>query len=230
MAQKRSSAASNPTIIVVPGAACRVVFYNGLVQRLISNGYDAHTYDLLTASREPPQEPATLAEDAKFFHDKIEALANAGRDVVVVAHSYGGMVATDAVQGLAKTDRVSQGLAGGVVRIIYLTCIVAGVGQTAGELTAHLDFKDFMEAVGEVCSCRPLAKQSHLLMTHLAERGILRPNCWPEGCTSDILRPAARRSTRMARPTVAAVESLLCRQGCVRCLPAYTSVVHFLCG
>jgi pimeloyl-ACP methyl ester carboxylesterase len=90
-----------------------------------------------------------LADDADFFHDKIEDLVSAGKDVVVVAHSYGGMVATDAAQGLSTAARADQGLAGGVSRIVYLASIVAEVGETAGELTANLKF-DFMKPV-EVC-------------------------------------------------------------------------------
>jgi alpha-beta hydrolase superfamily lysophospholipase len=149
MVNNLSKKRSTPIIVVVPGAACKVVHYNDLSRQLTSNGYETYVYDLPTASREPPQKPATLADDADFFHDKIEDLVSAGKDVVVVAHSYGGMVATDAAQGLSTAARADQGLAGGVSRIVYLASIVAEVGETAGELTANLKF-DFMKPV-EVC-------------------------------------------------------------------------------
>ncbi|KIW37879.1 uncharacterized protein PV06_09861 [Exophiala oligosperma] len=147
MIGKETGKTSRPAIVLVPGAACRLIFYTDLVEQL-SKDFETHAYDLLTASREPPQQAATLADDAAFFHDKIQDLVNAGKDVVVLAHSYGGMPATDSVQGLLKSDRASQGLPGGVVRIVYLSCIVGDVGQTAGELTSDLDF-GFMQPVGE---------------------------------------------------------------------------------
>ena len=82
----------------------------------------------------------------------IAPLVENGEDVVVVAHSYGGMVASDAVKDFARIERSEKGLKGGVVRIVYLTCIVAGVGETAGEVCEAGGLKFKMEAVGEV-SC-----------------------------------------------------------------------------
>ncbi|KIW13637.1 hypothetical protein PV08_08828 [Exophiala spinifera] len=147
MTENASTKASRPSIVLVPGAACRLIFYTALVEQL-SKHFETYAYDLPTASREPPQQAATLADDAAFFHDKIQDLVNAGKDVVVLAHSYGGMPATDSVQGLAKSDRASQGLPGGVVRLVYLSCIVADVGQTASEVTSSLNFS-FLVPVGE---------------------------------------------------------------------------------
>lgn len=164
MSEKASTKASRPSIVLVPGAACRLIFYHALVEQL-SKDFETYAYDLLTASREPPQQAATLADDSAFFHGKIQELVNAGKDVVVLAHSYGGMPATDSVQGLLKSDRASQGLPGGVVRLVYLSCIVADVGQTAGELTSNLDFS-FMGPVGEV-SRTP--SPSHWVFPHANE-------------------------------------------------------------
>ncbi len=144
--------ASKPTIIVVPGAACPSKhFYQPLCNTLSTlHGYAATTANLPSASRAPPETPGTLEDDAQVFHDKIAACVEEGEDVVVVAHSYGGMVASDAVKGFAKTEREERGLKGGVVRIVYLTCIVAGVGETAGEVCEKGGLKFKMEAVGQV--------------------------------------------------------------------------------
>jgi pimeloyl-ACP methyl ester carboxylesterase len=149
---------SKPSILVIPGAACPSrPFYQPLCDKLSAvHGYKAQTADLQSASRAPPQTPATLEEDAGFFKEILTRLADHGEDVVVVAHSYGGMVATDAVQGLAKADREAQGQAGGVVKLVYLTCMVPGLGETGQEVFARGNFTFKMNPVGEVCSSSPL--------------------------------------------------------------------------
>lgn len=80
----------------------------------------------------PPEKPATLQQDAAYFRGIIEALSNQGKDVVVVGHSYGGIVATESVKKVTKSERQAQGKsAGGVVKIIYVASIVAQIGETA---------------------------------------------------------------------------------------------------
>ncbi|KEF61206.1 uncharacterized protein A1O9_02771 [Exophiala aquamarina CBS 119918] len=139
-----------PAIVVIPGSACPTPFYADLVANLTAHGYEAQVHNLRTYTANPTAEtvPGSLADDAEYFHGKIAALADAGKDVVVVAHSYGGLVATDAVHGLSKAER--GGKAGGVVRIIYLSCIVGAVGSTSAETCApSLPKFDFMEPVDE---------------------------------------------------------------------------------
>jgi len=189
MTENASTKASRPSIVLVPGAACRLIFYTALVEQL-SKHFETYAYDLPTASREPPQQAATLADDAAFFHDKIQDLVNAGKDVVVLAHSYGGMPATDSVQGLAKSDRASQGLPGGVVRLIYLSCIVADVGQTASEVTSSLNFS-FLVPVGEVSSTLSFIEPLGCSKT-LTKRYDRMENSWLKTLGRKAQRPSSR--------------------------------------
>jgi alpha-beta hydrolase superfamily lysophospholipase len=154
MAQGSSENASSgkPTIVIIPGGACPTPFYTDLVSNLTTHGYETHVHNLRSYTRNPEGAvPGSLADDAAYFHDKIEALADAGKDVVVVAHSYGGLVATDAAHGLSKVERAGSGQLGGVVRIVYLSCIVGPVGSTSSETCANLPKFEFMEAADEVC-------------------------------------------------------------------------------
>lgn len=59
-----------------------------------------------------------------------------GKDVVILAHSYGGVVAGGAAKGLDKPTRGSQGHTTGVVGLIYV----------AGNIT--LEDESLFEAVG----------------------------------------------------------------------------------
>jgi pimeloyl-ACP methyl ester carboxylesterase len=59
-----------------------------------------------------------------------------GKDVVIIAHSYGGVVAGGAARGLAKGTRRAQGQTTGVVGLVYV----------AGNIT--LDGESLFTAVG----------------------------------------------------------------------------------
>ena len=148
-----TSKPSKPAIVVIPGGACPVVFYNDLVSSLIKHGHEAETHNLRSYTDDPKgTEPLGLADDAAYLHEKIEALADQGKDVVVVGHSYGGLVTTDAAHGLSKTERARAGKRGGIVRIIYLTCIVGAVGSSSAETCAgRLPEFSFMVPADEVC-------------------------------------------------------------------------------
>ena len=125
--------------------------YNNLAKYLRSSGgYEVHVHDLLSASRSPPEEAAGLPEDADFFHGKLKEICDAGKEVVVLCHSYGGLVATDAAHGLGKDERARDGVRGGIIRIVYLTCIVGPVGESSAEVCKNVPKYDFMIPADEV--------------------------------------------------------------------------------
>lgn len=61
---------------------------------------------------------------------------------MLLAHSYGGIPATEALKGVTKAEREKEGKKGGVVRIGYLTCLVAEVGQSAVNVLANQQASD----------------------------------------------------------------------------------------
>jgi alpha-beta hydrolase superfamily lysophospholipase len=73
-----------------------------------------------------PREPATLQEDASHVRSVVEQLIGEGegKEIVVVAHSYGGTVATEALEGLVTKDGK------GVKRLVLLSATVPRVGET----------------------------------------------------------------------------------------------------
>ena len=120
--------ASKTAIVIVPGSFSYSSAYYEVVEHVKQRGHEVYVNNLPSASRDPPEEPATLEDDAVFFRAIIRQLADKGKDVVVVAHSYGGVVGTEAAKGMSKSDRASQGLSGGVVRMVYLTAFALPVG------------------------------------------------------------------------------------------------------
>jgi pimeloyl-ACP methyl ester carboxylesterase len=66
-----------------------------------------------------------LEDDAKHVRGVVEHLINeeGGKEVVVLAHSYGGTVATEALEGLGAKDGK------GVKRLVFLSAVAPRVGE-----------------------------------------------------------------------------------------------------
>lgn len=122
--------ASKPSIVIVPGSFSFPSMYYDLANRIQKEGYEVFVNSLPSTSRNPPEKPASLNDDAVFFRGIIESLADQGRDVLVLTHSYGGVVGTEAAKGVGKTERQAKGKSGGIVRIAYLSSIVLLEGDT----------------------------------------------------------------------------------------------------
>ncbi|KIV88506.1 hypothetical protein PV10_08187 [Exophiala mesophila] len=124
--------ATKPSVVIIPGSFSPDYFYFDIVKKLQEYGYEAQVKNLPSASRLPPEQPATMYEDADFFRGLVEQLADQGKDVVLVTHSYGGVVGSEAAKGVLKTDREAAGKPGGLVKLVYLTSVVPEPGVSLG--------------------------------------------------------------------------------------------------
>lgn len=70
----------------------------------------------------PDPTTATASEDIKSLRENVllPLIEQEGKDIVILAHSYGGVVAGGAAKGLDKQTRKSQGHTTGVVGLIYV--------------------------------------------------------------------------------------------------------------
>jgi surfactin synthase thioesterase subunit len=80
-----------------------------------------------------PRAPS-LYDDAANARAQIERLVRRGKEVMVVGHAYGAMVATQCCQGLSTAD-VRRG---GVVRLLFIAGIAAIEGQSALDAMAGM--------------------------------------------------------------------------------------------
>lgn len=71
-----------------------------------------------------------MQDDAAFIASEISKYADEGKDVVLIAHSYGGRPATESTKGLGKVDRQRQGHSGSLVRLAYISCIILPIGES----------------------------------------------------------------------------------------------------
>ncbi|KAI9925362.1 hypothetical protein ASPWEDRAFT_62807 [Aspergillus wentii DTO 134E9] len=117
-----------PTIVLVPGAWSKPFFYEKLQSSLADRGFQSETHAHPSIGAEPPTK--TLDDDVSALRGVIARLCDAGKRIVVVAHSYGGIVSSSAVEGLGKEERNSEGKIGGVIEIIYMVAFVVPKGQS----------------------------------------------------------------------------------------------------
>lgn len=95
---------------------------------------------------------STQDPDRQAIQDAIDVELNIGNDVVVMAHSYGGVPSSSALEGRAKSVRQKKGLAGGVIAVVYLATFLADVG------VAMSDFDEKMAEKLESEVVRPLTQ------------------------------------------------------------------------
>ncbi|UUT36037.1 alpha/beta fold hydrolase [Microbacterium elymi] len=103
---------SKPTVVLVHGAFAESASWSGVIARL-------REHDVKTVAAANPLR--SLSGDAAYVHDVIAAI---GGPVILVGHSYGGMVITEAA---ADNDAV--------VGLVYVAAFVPDTGQSAFELS-----------------------------------------------------------------------------------------------
>ncbi|ROW08188.1 hypothetical protein VPNG_06890 [Cytospora leucostoma] len=121
--------ASKPTIVIVPGAWQTTGVYQHFADLLKQAGYAPEIVKL--PSTGGTDLPLTgLTEDIAAIQAVIKPLVEAGKEVVVVAHSAGGVSGGGAVNGLDVKTRKAAGQSGGVTKVIYLAAFLIPKGTS----------------------------------------------------------------------------------------------------
>ncbi|KAK0625398.1 Alpha/beta hydrolase fold-1 [Bombardia bombarda] len=128
-------------ILIVPGSFTYPDLYNPITDPITARGYEIKTIALRSAGPAPGQprennssSPPTLYDDAAYISAEIEKLADQGKHVILIGHSYGGAAASESVRGLRLDERRKQGKPGGIARLAYITSLVPAVGRSAAEV------------------------------------------------------------------------------------------------
>ena len=110
-----SASGPKPSIVLVHGAWADSSSWNAIVSRLQHAGYTVYV---------PPNPLLGLSYDAAFLRDFLNTIPG---PIVLVGHSYGGAVITNAATG-----------DGDVKALVYVDAFAPAQGQTIGQLvTAH---------------------------------------------------------------------------------------------
>ncbi|KAJ9314200.1 hypothetical protein DTO271D3_5429 [Paecilomyces variotii] len=117
-----------PVFVFIPGACHMPEVFNPLRQLMSQQELDSEAVALPSVGAEPPNK--SLTDDVSHVRSVLQQLAEEGRLLVVVAHSYGGLVGAGAVQGLEYVQRSQSGQTGGVIMLVYMTALVAPSGNS----------------------------------------------------------------------------------------------------
>lgn len=121
---KARAGKAKPTIVLVHGAFADASSWSGVIQRLQRDGYP------VIATANPLR---GLSSDAAYLRSVLDTVKG---PVVLVGHSYGGSVITQAAAG--DPD---------VKALVYIAAFIPNVGESAGELATRFPGSTLGEAV-----------------------------------------------------------------------------------
>lgn len=108
-----------PTIVLVHGAWHTPPNYIKFSDALAVAGFTVECPSLPSCNNASPPN-ASFAEDVACVRNVVEKLVSEGKQVLMVMHSYGGAVGTEAVtQDVTRSNRALAGQSGGVIHLLY---------------------------------------------------------------------------------------------------------------
>lgn len=151
-----------PTILFVPGAWHFPAGFDAVRELLKPLGYPTEAVAHPSIGAEPPNK--TLEDDTANTRAAIEKLAEAGKKVVLVTHSYGGIVGSSAVEDLGFEQRKAVGKEGGVINFVYMAAFAlpkgAGPRDVLGDaVLPWMVFKVYLTSNPELATCKQLLTQ-----------------------------------------------------------------------
>ncbi|KAH6632142.1 Alpha/Beta hydrolase protein [Chaetomium tenue] len=123
------AAATKPTIVIVPGSWQLPSAWDDFRSVLTQVGHESHHVPLPSVGG--TQLPLTgLPEDVAAVQQVLTGLADQGKKIILLCHSSGGVVGSNAVEGFDVAARQAAGKVGGVTRIVYLSAFMLPKDQS----------------------------------------------------------------------------------------------------
>lgn len=118
----------NPVFVFVPGAWHTADSFDVVRDLMHKRGLATEAVSTPSVGAFPPDKG--LHADIEHTHAVVKEMVEAGRQIVLVNHSYGGMVGAGAVEGLGYAQRCKAGLPGGVIMVVWMAAFVTPKGKT----------------------------------------------------------------------------------------------------
>jgi pimeloyl-ACP methyl ester carboxylesterase len=176
---------NKPTAVLVHGAFAESASWNGVISRLHEHGVTA------VAVANPLR---SLSGDAAYVRDVIASIEG---PVVLVGHSYGGLVITEAAAGSDS-----------VVGLVYVSAFVPETGQSAFELSTSAPGS----TLGEALAAYPVATGGNEFA--------IRQDVFARQFAADVPEAEARLMAATQRPVTEAALS----EGLATSNPAWKSI------
>ncbi|KAL2860652.1 Alpha/beta hydrolase fold-1 [Aspergillus pseudodeflectus] len=143
--------ASKPTVVFSIGAWLKPDTFDVIRAKLTERGIPSEAPAHPSIGAEPPNK--TLADDVASLRSVLTRLIEKeGKDIVLVGHSYGGVVASSAAEGFAKADRKAAGQEGGVALVVYMAAFALDKGQSLLDMLGG-QYLPWMEVEGDYVRC-----------------------------------------------------------------------------
>ncbi|KAB5571894.1 Alpha/beta hydrolase fold-1 [Coniochaeta sp. 2T2.1] len=127
----------NVEIVIVPGFFATTPPYQVLVDGLKAKGFNARTVGLPSVNDGTRFPAATMQDDAAEIRSAVLSILDdpqTPRNVVLAAHSYGGVPTTEALKGLSKADRSAEAKSTAAVGLLYMAAFIPQMGQSVQDL------------------------------------------------------------------------------------------------
>jgi hypothetical protein len=111
-----------PTIVFVPGACHTPEFFGPVISILEPLGYKCVTVSMPAVGKTKPVD--SLDEDIAAIRTVVLKELDAGLDVIMNVHSWGGIPTNSALDGLSKAEREKDGKTGAVVKMTFVASFV----------------------------------------------------------------------------------------------------------
>ncbi|PYH92043.1 alpha/beta-hydrolase [Aspergillus ellipticus CBS 707.79] len=149
---------SKPTIVLVHGAWHTPPNYSRFISALQSRGFTVHCPHLPSCSNTRPP-TATYTDDVAVVRTLVQDLSQKGDRILMIMHSYGGAIGTDAIQDLDVPSRATAGLPGGVTHLLYLCAYMQPPGRSVFDVVEEANmtplWSQFIED-GDDRTCFPV--------------------------------------------------------------------------
>ena len=206
------------TILFVPGFWEGPAPFARVLSLLQSQGYSAQAAVLPSTGKASPGNPG-MKDDIAAVRSTIAELVDAGEIVVLVLHSAGGFLGSNAAEGLDLKARRKLGLEGGIRRIVFL----AGAIFPEGYKHTPLPFFTYDVCFAFTFVSTSLHVKSSLLLHYcISDLDLFvregRGNALRRSRENSIRRPFAGRGYEMDKGPSDATRSWLGRYSHIRCL------------
>jgi pimeloyl-ACP methyl ester carboxylesterase len=121
-----------PTLLFIPGAWHTPWHYSFVVNYLNAQGYESRVIPHVSNHNDGPW-PETWEDDITNLRAVLREESEAGNEVILVMHSYGGGPGGAACKDLLVPQRAKDGLKGGVKEVVYIASFAMDEGASFGK-------------------------------------------------------------------------------------------------
>ncbi|KAI1373241.1 alpha/beta-hydrolase [Hypoxylon crocopeplum] len=149
-----------PVLVFSPGAWHTPEYFEPTTTLLCQEGYTCDLVWLPSVGAElrSPDDmsiPQDFAPDVAAIRNTVLKHLDAGLDVVLVVHSYSGVVGSEAVAGLDTASRSAAGKPTSVTRLVYVAALVIEAGTQRLWTNGGPNFPDQVRVHRDLVYCRP---------------------------------------------------------------------------